>query len=84
MVADALHRGDPVTLANCIGISPVVFDRLMAGFLTSESALEAANIIFETFGRLATSGTYASRPFTLASVFVSLLNRDFDLWADNG
>ena len=61
VVVDALQRGDPVALANCIGVSSVLLDRLMAGFFTSEPVLEATNIILTTLSCLATSGTYASR-----------------------
>jgi hypothetical protein len=61
VVEDALQRGDPIALANCIGVSSVLLDRLMAGFFTSEPVLEATNIILSTLSCLATSGTYASR-----------------------
>lgn len=61
VVEDALQRGDPIALANCIGVSSVLLDRLMAGFFTSEPVLEAVNIILATLSCLATSGTYASR-----------------------
>ena len=61
VVEDALQRGDPVALANCIGVSSVLLDRLLAGFFTSEPVLEATNVILATLSCLGTSGTYASR-----------------------
>jgi hypothetical protein len=61
VVEDALQRGEPVAIANCIGVSSVLLDRLMAGFFTSEPVLEAVNIVMLTLNSLTASGTYASR-----------------------
>ena len=74
VVEDALQRGEPMALANCIGVSSVLLDRLMAGFFTSEPVLEAVNIIVSTLICLATSGTYASR--TLGHAEQNMLTAD--------
>mmetsp|Transcript_30241 Transcript_30241/g.46140 ORF Transcript_30241/g.46140 Transcript_30241/m.46140 type:complete len:3721 (-) Transcript_30241:46-11208(-) len=74
VVEDALQRGDPVALANCIGVSSVLLDRLMAGFFTSEPVLEAVNIILATLGSLSSSGSYASR--NLGNAELSMLAAD--------
>jgi len=74
VVEDALQRGEPIALANCIGVSSVLLDRLMAGFFTSEPVLEAVNIVMLTLNCLTSSGTYASR--TLANVDQNLLVAD--------
>ena len=74
VVEDALQRGEPIALANCIGVSSVLLDRLMAGFFTSEPVLEAVNVILATLTCLATSGTYASR--TLGNAEQNMLTAD--------
>ncbi|KAL9189629.1 hypothetical protein ACHAXT_009304 [Thalassiosira profunda] len=74
VVEDVLQRGEPVAIANCIGVSSVLLDRLMAGFFTSEPVLEAVNIVMLTLNSLTASGTYASR--TLANVDQNLLVAD--------
>jgi hypothetical protein len=61
VVEDALQRGDPIAIANCIGVSSVLLDRLIAGFFTSEPILEAVNIVMLILNSLTASGTYASR-----------------------
>jgi hypothetical protein len=74
VVDDALQRGDPVALSNCIGVSSVLLDRLMAGFFTSEPVVEAVNIVLSTLKCLSTSGTYASR--TLGNAEQNMLTAD--------
>ncbi|KAL7555059.1 hypothetical protein ACHAWF_018688 [Thalassiosira exigua] len=74
VVEDVLQRGEPVAIANCIGVSSVLLDRLMAGFFTSEPVLEAVDIVMLTLNSLTASGTYASR--TLANVDQNLLVAD--------
>ena len=74
VVEDTLQRGEPIAIANCIGMSSVLLDRLMAGFFTSEPVLEAVNIAMLTLNSLTSSGTYASR--TLANVDQNLLVAD--------
>mmetsp|Transcript_3637 Transcript_3637/g.8014 ORF Transcript_3637/g.8014 Transcript_3637/m.8014 type:complete len:3054 (+) Transcript_3637:3-9164(+) len=74
VVEDVLQRGEPIAIANCIGVSSVLLDRLMAGFFTSEPVLEAVNIVMLTLNSLTASGTYASR--TLANVDQNLLVAD--------
>ena len=74
VVEDALQRGEPIAIANCIGVSSVLLDRLMAGFFTSEPVFEAVNIAMLTLNSLTASGTYASR--TLANVDQNLLVAD--------
>ena len=74
VVEDVLQRGEPIAIANCIGVSSVLLDRLMAGFFTSEPVLEAVNIAMLTLNSLTASGTYASR--TLANVDQNLLVAD--------
>ena len=74
VVEDALQRGDPIALANCIGVSSVLLDRLMAGFFTSEPVLETVNIIVSTLSCLVTTGTYASR--TLGNTEQNMLAAD--------
>lgn len=61
VVNDALQRGEPIAIANCIGLSSVLLDRLMAGFFTSEGVLAAVNIVMFTLSSLTGKGTYASR-----------------------
>jgi len=74
VVEDALQRGEPIAIANCIGVSSVLLDRLMAGFFTSEPVFEAVHIAMLTLNSLTASGTYASR--TLANVDQNLLVAD--------
>lgn len=61
VVNDALQRGEPIAIANCIGLSSVLLDRLMAGFFTSEGVIAAVNIVMFTLNSLTGKGTYASR-----------------------
>lgn len=61
VVEDALQRGDPVALANCLGVSSVLLDRLMAGFFTSEPVLECVKIIMSALNCLTTTGGIAAR-----------------------
>jgi len=74
VVEDVLQRGEPIAIANCIGVSSVLLDRLMAGFFTSEPVLEAVSIVMLTLNSLTASGTYASR--TLVNVDQNLLVAD--------
>ena len=74
VIEDALQRGEQLALANCVGISSVLLDRLMAGFFTSEPILEAVKIILSTLSRLSTTGTYASR--TLGTTEQNMLVAD--------
>lgn len=60
VVKDVLQRGHPLAIANCIGISSVLLDRLMGGFFTSEPIIETVDIILSILKAL-TSGTYVSR-----------------------
>ena len=61
VVEDALQRGETFALANCVGVSSVFLDRLMAGFFTSEPILEAVQTILKTLKCLASSTSFASR-----------------------
>jgi WD40 repeat protein len=74
VVEDALQRGEPIALANCIGVGSVLLDRLMAGFFTSEPVLETVNIVLATLRSLTATGTYASR--TLANADQTMLVAD--------
>jgi hypothetical protein len=61
VVEDALQRGETFALANCVGVSSVFLDRLMAGFFTSEPILEAVHTILKTLKCLASNTSFASR-----------------------
>jgi len=61
VVEDALHRGELIALANCIGISSVLLDRLLMGFFTSEPILEAFYTIMSTLQAVSYSESYAYR-----------------------
>lgn len=74
VVKDALQRGNALSIANCIGISSVLLDRLMAGFFTSEPILETTNIIMTILRSLTAAGTFASR--TLGATEQALLTLD--------
>ena len=63
---DALQRGEPLAIANCIGLSSVLLDRLMTGFFTSEPVLKIVEIILKTLRSLTASGTYASRTLDIS------------------
>jgi hypothetical protein len=56
VVDSALESVEPIPLANCIGVSSVILDRLMAGFFTSEPVLEAVTIILTTLKDVTTNG----------------------------
>jgi len=61
VVGDALQRGKPVAVSNCIGLSSVLLDRVMNGFFTAEPLLDTVNIILKTLRFLTANGTNASR-----------------------
>ena len=74
VVEDALQRGEPIAIANCIGLSSVLLDRLISGFFTLGSVLQAVNIAMLTLNSLTSSGTYASR--LLANIDQNMLVAD--------
>ena len=74
VVEDALQRGEPIAIANCIGLSSVLLDRLISGFFTPGPVLQAVNISMLTLNSLTSSGTYASR--LLANIDQNLLVAD--------
>ena len=74
VVEDALQRGEPIALANCVGVSSVLLDRLMAGFFTSEPVLDSVKIILKTLTCLTSTGSYASR--TLGNAEQNMLVAD--------
>ncbi len=61
IVEDTLQRGELIALANCIGISSVLLDRLLMGFFTSEPILEAFHTILSTLKAVSDPDSYASR-----------------------
>ena len=61
IVVDTLQRGELIALANCIGISTVLLDRLLMGFFTSEPILEAFCTILSTLQAVSDPESYASR-----------------------
>jgi len=61
VVEDALQRGEPFALANCIGVSSVFLDCSLAGFFSSEPVLETVQVILGTLQCLASHNSYASR-----------------------
>jgi len=58
---NALQHGEPIALANCVGVSSVLLDRLMAGFFGTEAICETVKIIMSTLNNVSTPETYASR-----------------------
>ena len=74
VVEDALQRGEPIALANCVGLSSVLLDRLMAGFFTSEPVLDSVKIVLKTLTCLTSTGSYASR--TLGNAEQNMLVAD--------
>ena len=74
VVEDALQRGEPIAIANCIGLSSVLLDRLISGFFTPGPVLQAVNIAMLTLNSLTSSGTYASR--LLANIDQNMLVAD--------
>lgn len=61
IVQDTLQRGELIAIANCIGISSVLLDRLLMGFFTSEPILEAFYTIISTLNAVSDPDSYASR-----------------------
>lgn len=74
VVEDSLQRGEPIAIANCIGLSSVLLDRLISGFFTPGPVLQAVNIAMLTLNSLTSSGTYASR--LLANIDQNMLVAD--------
>lgn len=74
VVEDALQRGEPIAIANCVGVCSVLLDRLIAGFFTSEPILDSLKMILKTLAALMTPGSYASR--TLGQAEQSMLLAD--------
>ncbi|KAL7513979.1 hypothetical protein ACHAXN_011851 [Cyclotella atomus] len=74
VVEDALQRGEPIAIANCIGLSSVLLDRLISGFFTPNPVLQAVSIAMLTLNSLTSSGTYASR--LLANIDQNMLVAD--------
>jgi len=58
---DAMQCGEPIALANCVGVSSILLDRLMAGFFGAEAASEVVKIIMSTLNHVSTPETYASK-----------------------
>jgi len=61
VIEDALQRGEPFALANCIGVSSVFLDCSIAGFFSSEPVLETVVIMMGTLRCISSSSSYASR-----------------------
>ena len=64
IIEETMHRGSSgslISFANCVGISSVLLDRLSRGFFSSESCLEATNIILSTLKCVSSEDTYAFR-----------------------
>ena len=74
VVKIAQGSGEPIALANCIGVSSVILDRLMAGFFTSEPVLEAVKMITSTLKCITTKGSDTS--YSLGSAEEALLTAD--------
>ena len=60
-VEDALQRGELIAIANCVGISSLLLDRLLMGFFTSQPILQAVETILSTLNSISVPGTYAYR-----------------------
>ena len=60
-VEDALQRGELIAIANCVGISSLLLDRLLMGFFTSQPILQAVETILSTLKSISVPGTYAYR-----------------------
>jgi len=74
VVEEALENGDSIALANCIGVSSVLLDQLMAGFFTSEHVLEAVRMILSILQCITTTESYAASQLDASEQ--SMLNLD--------
>jgi len=74
VVEDALQKGEAIALANCVGVSAVLLDRLVAGFFTSEPVLDSVKIVVETLTCLISTESCASR--TLGNAEQNMLVAD--------
>lgn len=64
IIEDTLQRESSdslISISNCVGISSVLFDRLCEGFFSSESILNATNIILSTLRHISNNETCAYR-----------------------
>ena len=61
VVENALHLGELIALANCVGVCSTLLNKLMAGFFSSELVLETVKICLFTLKCLSSKGTYASK-----------------------
>jgi hypothetical protein len=77
VVESSLETGQAISIANCIGLSSVVLDRLMAGFFTSEPILEAVKMIISTLKCLTSggAGSIGSAELTLLTADAAHLAR---------
>eukprot|EP00979_Chaetoceros_neogracilis_P019030 scaffold11627_cov267-Chaetoceros_neogracile.AAC.5 len=60
-IEDALQRGETIAIANCVGISSLLLDRLLMGFFTSQPILQSLETILSTLQSISMPGTYAYR-----------------------
>jgi len=60
-IEDALQRGELIAIANCVGISSLLLDRLLMGFFTSQPILQALETILSTLNAISVPDTYAYR-----------------------
>jgi Beige/BEACH domain/PH domain associated with Beige/BEACH/WD domain, G-beta repeat len=74
VVEEALQHGDSIALANCIGVSSVLLDQLMAGFFTSEHVLEAVRMILSILQCITTTESFAASQLDASEQ--SMLNLD--------
>jgi len=74
VVAEALKEGDSMALANCIGVSSVLLDQLMAGFFTSEHVLETVRMILSILQCITTTESFAASQLDASEQ--SMLNLD--------
>lgn len=74
VVEEALKLGDSIALANCIGVSSVLLDQLMAGFFTSEHVLEAVRMILSILQCITTTESFAASQLDASEQ--SMLNLD--------
>eukprot|EP00978_Attheya_sp_CCMP212_P011864 scaffold29466_cov56-Attheya_sp.AAC.2 len=74
VIDDGMQRGKPIAIANCVGVSSVLLDRLMAGFFTSGAVLDAVKIVLKTLASLTSSDTHASQ--TLGAAELAMLIAD--------
>jgi hypothetical protein len=77
VVESSLETGESIAIANCIGVSSVILDRLMAGFFTSEPILEATKMIIATLKCLTNggAGSLGSAELTLLAADAAHLAR---------